>query len=150
VDVEPLQALLDEVHRSAGHVAWLGTAIANLDSDELTWGLAEENVQPDIWLEDGQRVLSQISEKYKAGAAVLIQMYMAERKQLVSVSKEAIAAGASERMVSLYENVYAEVGNEFVDLIGRVLERLDLTPAQRAEVPNAVVTELRILTEGES
>lgn len=148
IDVDPLQALLDMVHLAAGHVAWLGTAIANLDADELTWGIAEETVEPDVRSEDGELVTNRVTGKYKAGTHDLVQMYWTERRLLVSASKEAIAAGATQRMVDLYENVYAEIGTQFIDLINRVMERLNLSDDQRGAVPAAVVAELRILSEG--
>jgi hypothetical protein len=34
-DVEPAQALVEEVHRTAGHVAWLAEHVAGLKADQL-------------------------------------------------------------------------------------------------------------------
>src|SRR5439155_16736474 len=38
IDTPAEQALLDEVARSAGHVAWLAAQVAKLDPEALTWG----------------------------------------------------------------------------------------------------------------
>src|SRR5438445_284324 len=41
-EVDPSQALLEEVHRTAGHVAWLAAKVAQLDEADLFWGVTEE------------------------------------------------------------------------------------------------------------
>src|SRR6266702_1094833 len=37
-EVAPDVALLEEVHRSAGHVAYLASRVAELGQDEVVWG----------------------------------------------------------------------------------------------------------------
>lgn len=91
-DIAPALALLEEVHRTAGHVAWLGSKVRELDEDALVWGTTEEvektagtdttrAAKPNPWL----------------------VLYQQERKHLVEVSAKAIAAGCSERLVQLQE-----------------------------------------------
>src|SRR5690242_14754665 len=41
-DTNPVDALLDEVRWTAGHVAWLRDRIRELEQDALTWGLTEK------------------------------------------------------------------------------------------------------------
>src|SRR6266446_3090371 len=37
-DIDPGVALLEEIHRSAGHVAWLEDKVRGLEESELVWG----------------------------------------------------------------------------------------------------------------
>src|SRR5260221_537926 len=41
-EVTPDVALLEEVHRTAGHVAWLAEIVAAIEEDDLVWGKTEE------------------------------------------------------------------------------------------------------------
>jgi len=75
-DVDPQQALLEEVHRTAGHVAWLSDLVGDLDPLDLS---------------DGE------------GFSVWVRLYQAERKHLVEVTKAAIACGLAAREVELAE-----------------------------------------------
>ena len=131
-DIDPAQALLDEVQRTAGHVRWLGAVVAGLKQDDLVWGKAEELSTP-----TGPTI------KYKSGPSVWVQLYQTERKHLAQVCAAAISAGVSERMVKVYERV----GDVFVEMMEGVLSDLELTDAQRARVPAAVVSRLQALTE---
>src|SRR5689334_1075732 len=64
VDIGPGEALLEEVQRTAGHVAWLSKQVAAMEAGELVWGMTEELVQPDIRSKDGRVIISQLSGKY--------------------------------------------------------------------------------------
>lgn len=85
-DVDPHIALLEEVHRTAGHVAYLNSMIGDFDSDAelkqytrdkggLTWE------KPAVWVE----------------------IYQHERTHLARVCKAALDAGVAERQVRLAE-----------------------------------------------
>ena len=41
-DISPTDALLEEVRYSAGHVAWLRAKVAEIEADDLVWGVTEE------------------------------------------------------------------------------------------------------------
>jgi len=145
VDVGPADALLQEIQRTAGHVAWLGNEIARMERDELTWGLYEENVEPDIENKDGDIITTQVTGKWKADSHILYKMYRDERKHLVTAAKMALDAGVNERIVRMYE----QVGDVFVGMIDRILDRLQLTDEQRVMVPGIVTAELTALTNGD-
>lgn len=138
-EVDPAQALLEEVHRTAGHVAWVGAVVAGLERDELVWGLAEEIDRPVTDSGGG------VETKHKAGVSVWVELYQRERRHLAQVSKAAIDAGVSERMVSVFE----QVGAAYVSVLERVLDELELSPAQRQRVPELVRGHLVALTGGE-
>lgn len=99
VTVDPHVALLEEVHRTAGHVAWLGELVQSLEQDELKQYTTDDDgrhwERPSIWIE----------------------MYQRERKQLVTVARAAIAAGVAERQVQIAE----QQGAAIVSVIRAVL-----------------------------
>ena len=138
-EVDPSQALLEEVHRTAGHVAWLGARVAELEADVLTWGVAEEIDRP-LGAEGG----GGLETKRKAAPHALVVLYQQERKHLAQVSKAAIDAGVAERVVTMFE----QVGSAYVQVLERVLDGLELTAAQRARVPGAVERVLRPIAGG--
>lgn len=74
-DINPYVALLEEIRRSAGHVAWLGAKIQEAPTDESL-------------LEDW---------------APWLRLYHREREQLVKASETAIRLGLDERIVRVEE-----------------------------------------------
>lgn len=146
VTINPADALLQELQRTAGHVAWLGRIIAGLEREDLVWGMAEEIIEPDITSKDGEAIISQVTGKMRADYSVWYKMYAQERKHLAVVCKMALEAGVNERIVSMYESMYEQVGDTFVTMLENVLDSLGLTEVQRRAVPAAVVNELQKLT----
>jgi hypothetical protein len=135
VEVDPGQALLEEVHRTAGHVAWLASVVAELDKDSVVWGVVEEIDRPPG--EDGGG--GGVETKRKAAPNAWVLLYQQERQHLARVAKAAIDAGVSERVVQVYEQIAAS----YVQVLERVLDELDLTPGQRARVPQVVQAQLQ-------
>jgi hypothetical protein len=137
-EVAPDVALLEEVHRTAGHVAWLGKVVAGLDQDDLVWGLAEE-------AEKGSGEFPGTDRTSKAAPNVWLDLYQRERKHLADVCKAALAAGIAERQVRLAE----QQGALLAGVIGRVLDALGLTSEQQRLVAVVVPRELRAVAGGE-
>lgn len=94
--VAPDVALLEEVHRSAGHVAWLARKVAEHDEDDLVWGLVETTEKNATEFPGTDRV-------EKAVPSVWLTLYQQERKHLAAVCKSALDAGVAERQVRLAE-----------------------------------------------
>lgn len=138
-EVAPDVALLEEVHRTAGHVAWLGEVVAGLERDDVTWGMSEE-----VRKDSGEYPGTDTTEK--AAVNVWVLLYQAERKHLTEVCKAALAAGIAERQVRLAE----QQGEILAGVIGRVLDALELSPRQRELVPTVVPRELRVVAGGVS
>jgi len=112
-DIDPAAALLEEVHRTAGHVAWLAQKIRELDDTDLTWGITEET--------DKTATLSPGTDrKATARPSVWLDLYHRERRHLVHVSKTALDAGISERLVHLAE----QQGAMLADVIRRSTDSL--------------------------
>ena len=136
VDVQPQQALLDEVQRSAGMVLFYEeqvNAVAGIDTDRLSRGV--------IRIEEIQSKFSTTTTTTEASVHVWLQLYNEERDRLVRVAATAIRAGIEERRVELAE----QQGQAFVSVIRNILNRLALTPDQQALVSTVVPEELRAL-----
>ncbi len=86
-EVDPGLALLEEVHRTAGHVAWLGHAVSQLQPSEL-FQYDDRGFQKD---------------------AVIVQMYARERSHLAKVSADAVRIGLEARMVAYAERLGEQV-----------------------------------------
>jgi len=115
VNVEPHAALLDELHRTAGHVAWLGDLIQLIEDPGRLTQYTEAGRRPDVWVE----------------------MYQAERKHLAAVATACIKAGIEERRV--------EIAKQQADMLVSVLRGVldDLGVGDRPDVPAVVARHLR-------
>ncbi|WP_277310415.1 hypothetical protein [Spongiactinospora sp. TRM90649] len=133
--VDPADALLEEVHRTAGHVAWLAEKVAALDEGDLVWGTTVE-------VDKGSGQFGGTDTTQAAKPSVWVELYRSERRHLTEVCKTALAAGVAERQVRLAE----QQGAMLADVIGRVLDALDLTPGQQARVAEVVPRELRAVS----
>lgn len=138
-EVDPHDALLEEVHRTAGHVAWLAAQIQALDPDALIWGKTEE-------VEKMAGEFPGIDVTHAAVPPVWVELYQRERKHLVDVCKAAIAAGVAERQIRLAERQ----GQEMAGVFRRVLDALGLSTEQRALVPQLLRREIAALTAPET
>ena len=127
IDTNPIEALLDEVRRTAGHVAWLGKLIGSyqLDLSGLEPGDDLPEMPPNV--------------------AGWVTVYMSERMQLVRVAKATLDAGVNERLVQIAEHQ----GSRMADAVEQILDRLQLSEQQRALVPQVVPDILRGLMNNE-
>ena len=171
VDVDPGKALLDEIHWTAGHVAWLREKVQELETfDKLTRGTEDRMVTDRNGDEDwvpgtdepgnpGAHALVWGQTEYRdktggddagqtvveqAGINIWYQLYLKEREHLAKVCALALRAGIEERRVKLAENQ----GLLVADVIRRILNALGLTPEQQQLVPEIVPRELRALAGG--
>lgn len=123
-NIDPHAALLEEVHRTAGHVTWLGELIQSLERADLKQYTHDEDgrqwERPSVWYE----------------------LYKTERAHLVQVCAKAIAAGVAERQVRLAE----EQGTLIVKLLRGVLDDLGLGDDRHAR--EVVARHLRSIDGG--
>ncbi len=136
-EVEPHTALLEEVHRTAGHVATLSLIVGDLEQDQLTAGTTKTVLLPD----GGERV------EITAAFSVWVALYQSERKHLVHVCRTAIECGVTERVVRLEE----QRGALMADMIRRVLgdPAIGLSEGQRETAMVTAARHLRLLAAGE-
>lgn len=130
IETSPADALLAEVHRTAGHVKWLGDAVADLEEHDLIWG----TTQIKTGSQDGGTTEA-------AAPHVLLKLYQQERDRLIKASAEAIRCGIEERRVKLAESQGALVAG----VIRAILGDLSLSPEQQAMVSEIVPRRLREL-----
>lgn len=128
VVIDPHTALLEELHRTAGAVAWLGALVAELDREEVIWGTTKvktggddggttEEAKPNIWYE----------------------LWARERKHLVEVANACVKAGIEERRIALAESQ----GRMLAAVVQRILGRLELSEVQQQLVAVVVPEEFR-------
>lgn len=145
IKIDPALALVEEVQRTAGHVAFVGAIIASMDQNDLVWGVAEQTVTAGgDSAEDGEEGGSVTQTKYKAGKSVWLQIYQDERKHLAAVARDALGADAAGRVAAVFE----QIGTAYVQMFERVLDRVELTEAQRAAIPGVLMDELQALPDG--
>lgn len=122
-EVDPATALLEEVWRSAGHVAWLGQVVGALQHDAAQ--LAESR------LVDGTEV------------SVWVRLYNDERDRLAKVSKMALDAGVAQALVDIAHAQSAQL-IRYTDALLRALGHDPDAPAVR----ELVHAQLRLVAAG--
>lgn len=132
-DVDPAEALLDEVRWTAGHVAWLRDRVQELERDALVWGVTEQ-------VDKTATEFVGTDTTSKAVPSVWLDLYQRERKHLVDVCKAALAAGVEERKVKLAE----QAGAQLAQVIRAVLGELGMADDPR--VPAALQRAISNLT----
>ncbi len=131
-EVDPAAALLEEVHRTAGHVAWLHQKVQEIDEADLVWGVVEE-------VDKGSGEFTGTDTTSAAKPNIWLELYHRERKHLVDVTKAALAAGIAERQVRLAE----QQGALIVGVLQRIFDDLNLTAEQQELIPTVVPRHLR-------
>lgn len=126
IDIEPHEALIWEVERTAGHVAYLDAEIAGLD-----------------WKEAEAQGMERDEFEIKVRQANVL--YQAERRHLVQVCQAALAAGVEERRVKVAERT----GLAIVKLLDGVLADLGLSKKQKERAPKVIRQHLTLLEGGE-
>ena len=109
VVVDPHTALLQELHRTAGAVAWTGAIVAELDRKALVWGITKEK--------DGGDDAGTTRE---AKPNIWYELWARERKHLVEVAKACVSAGIEERRVRLEERDARMVVSKFDAAVAKV------------------------------
>lgn len=134
-EVDPHTALLEELHRTAGAVEWLGAIVADLKQNVVTWGVTRRKT-------GGEDRGVTHEARLNAWAAE----WRNERKHLLEVAKVCVAVGIEERRVRLAE----DAGRQLAAVIRAVLDRLDLTDEQQRLAVVVVPEEFRRLREAGS
>lgn len=134
-EVDPHTALLEELHRAAGAVQWLGAVVADLDRQDIVWGKVKET--HGTQLEKG----TDNGTTKAAAVNVWVTLWQAERDRLAKVAKTCVDVGIEERRVRLAESA----GQQLASVIRAVLDRLELSDGQRVLALQVVPDELRRL-----
>jgi len=139
VSSDPLNALVEEIARTAGHVRWLGKVIEDLEPEALVWNTTEKTTRD----ADGFNAVSYKDVSKTATPSVWITLYQGERKHLIDACKTAIQCGVAERQIRLAE----QQGELIAAVIRGVLNdpELALTPDQQARAGTVASRHLRVV-----
>lgn len=96
IEVDPADALLDEVARSFGHVHYLLAKVRETDPDRLVWGRTEK-----VFRDSGEFPGVDTTEAAKPNA--WLELYMRERDYLRRVCVDVLKAGVDERRLRMAE-----------------------------------------------
>lgn len=135
IAVGPHEALLEELHRTAGAVAWLGAVVGELDRGAVVWGRTRVKRGGD---DHG------VTREAKPNAWV--ELWHRERRHLVDVAKACVTAGIEERRVELEQarvRLQAEAVQAGLDAAG-------LSDDQRATVIRVMLDRLRVAAQVEA
>ncbi|QKW15368.1 hypothetical protein [Verrucosispora sp. NA02020] len=131
-EIDPRDALLEEVHRTAGAVAWLHEQVQALRAEDVVWGKTEE-------VDKQSSEFPGVDTTRAATVNVWVELWRAERSHLVKVCEKAIGAGLEERRVRLAE----QQGAMLAGVIKAILGDLDLSPEQQTRAAQVVPIRLR-------
>lgn len=129
LNVTPWEALLGEVRRTAGTVAWLDRKVAEAPDDD-----ALLRVHDDVDVDSG--------EVLRRGYRRWVDMRLEERRHLARVSKMAIDAGVAQQLV----NQFALQGETVARLLTEVTARLGLS-AEQEEAADQVLRDVLLKLE---
>lgn len=135
-DVDPGVALLEEVHRAAGHVAWLSVKVRELEESEMVWGQVMAVHESRRGGPGGDFELQR--EENRAAINVWWELYERERRHLANTAAAALKAGVEERRVRIAERAH----DVLESAINRILQDLGHNPGD-ADVRHIVGTRLR-------
>lgn len=122
IDINPVEALLQEVRRTGGHVAWLADRIQ-------LWEMVDADGKLTKPIDDVQKQW--------------LQLYYEERDRLVKQAKTALDAGVNERKIRLAERQ----GEIMIQALNAAFDALGLTREQRKLLPSVMPAVLRAASE---
>lgn len=112
LDIDPFDALLEELARTSGHVNWLRLQVGTLTDEQMTGPVGQEGPTESGGLHHA-----------KVEPSVWIRLYQEERKHLVSVAATCIKAGIEERRIEIAESQ----GVILARVINRVLSAFNIS-----------------------
>lgn len=137
-EIDPKDALVEELWRTAGHVSWLEARVRELDPNALIWGTVKET-------SEGLEGVPPFKRSEEAAvASIWLKLYREERQHFVEVSKVAIACGIAERQIKLAE----DHGRLIAQVISGVLGELGVD--QQETNVRTVVRKHLMLVSGDS
>lgn len=135
VEINPHDALLEEVYRTAGHVRWLNQEIGKWRSKMDVGDIGDVSGLP-TEIDAGELSTEYpLTESQKEWFA----LYIKERDHLAKVSKLAIDAGVATRAIQLAE----AQADRMVWVIEAFIKQVGLTDSQRRLVPDIMPNLLR-------
>lgn len=132
--IDPAQALLDLIAWKYGEVRWLRDKVQAVKDEVLVWGATEHR--------EGMAQEGPVSvTTEKAAPNVWWSLLRQAEDQLSEYASKALRAGVAERQIRLAEGQGAAIAGA----VNMILDRLQLTAAQRGLVPTVVPEAFRML-----
>lgn len=141
IEIGPGEALLQEVHRSAGMVAWLEVQILRVTGETPDVLIAGIRSSTHTKGRQSDGPINVTATQIGPGVHVWLELWHKERRHLREVCRDALGAGIEERRVQLAETQAAAI----VTVLRGVLEDLGLTVEQQARVGEIVPRRLRLV-----
>jgi len=132
-DIDPQDALIEELRRTAGHVAYLQKLVADIEDQDLHGQVGTTGSS------EGKTYLA------KSEPNVLVAMYQTERKMLERIAKSCIEAGIEERRVQIAE----DQGKLFAQVVQGILKDLNID-ATDPDVGKVVRRNFTLIDTGQS
>lgn len=136
-DIDPAQALLQEIRISYAHVQWLRTKVAEVEPNELVWGITK--TEAGIGAQGPVDMTVQ-----EAGFSTWYRIYLTEREHFAKLTTMALKAGIEQRRIELEEQKAELV----VVALKQIFAQLNLSKLQADMLPTIVPNALRQLTGG--
>lgn len=136
-DIDPAQALLQEIRISHAHVRWLRTKVSEVEPNELVWGITKTEVG--IGAQGPVDMTVQ-----EAGFNTWYTLYTKEREHFAKLTTMALKAGIEQRRIELEEQKAELV----VVALKQIFAQLNLSKLQADMLPTIVPNALRQLTGG--
>lgn len=124
--IDPGEAVMQELARTAGHVQWLFEQLQKEEQDLVETG------------ESPSKVLKQFT-KLGQTPSVYIDLYFRERQHLLTVAKTAAGMGIAERQIRLAE----EQGRQISQVLKGFIDAMGLTPEQLVRAPQIMREQLQ-------
>ncbi len=142
VDIEPGDALLEEIHITYGVVLFLGSEVRKLAPEELTYGTHRS-----IGRKVGGKIVDIVIER-RAGVVALVKMWQSERRHLVNVCTRALAAGVDERKIRIKEQEAAMFAAALRGMFSDIEALIGVEFAERPELGKIVRKHLTLIQGG--
>lgn len=118
IDIDPFDALREELARTHGHVKWLAQIVSEMEPIDLVWGdtMEKEELGEGTSMKGGDTTST--TRQSEAGLSVWLKLYRDERAHEVMVCKTAIGCGIAQREIELlerYGDMMANVLSAIVD-----------------------------------
>lgn len=128
-EIEPQAALLEELHRSAGAVAWLDVVVQELGLEDVTWGLVKAST-------DGA--------EYATGTNVWVRLWTEQRRHYVEVARACVSAGIAEARIQLEQDKARMVAVA----VGEGLDAIGASAEVREVFTRAMLARMRLVDSG--
>lgn len=136
-DVDPAEALLQEIRISHAHVQWLRAKVAEVEPNELVWGITKT--------ESGIGAQGPVDVTVEeAGFHTWYKLYTTEREHFAKLTTMALKAGIEQRRIELEE----QKADLVVVALKQIFAQLNLSKLQADMLPTIVPNALRQLTGG--